>query len=207
MKILVIDNYDSFTYNLVQLLRDLGYAQDLNVFRNDQISLNDVDAYDAILLSPGPGLPQDAGIMPALIQRYAATKRIIGVCLGHQAIAEAFGGELSNMPEVLHGVATTLRVLSDEEPLFANLPSTFQVARYHSWTVVPDKIPEELIVTAVDEDGQVLALRHRTHDVCGVQFHPESILTEHGKEMMKNWLEMPKNRIAKWTTFAASRAL
>ncbi|MBA9079419.1 anthranilate synthase component II [Rufibacter quisquiliarum] len=207
MKILVLDNYDSFTYNLVQLLRELGYADKLDVFRNDQISLEDVEKYDAIVLSPGPGVPEDAGIMPALIKKYAPTKRIMGVCLGHQAIAEAFGGELENMKEVFHGVSATIRVVNNHEPMFQSLPQTFQVARYHSWTVVPDSMPSELRVTAVDENGEVLALRHREYDVCGVQFHPESILTDYGKDMMRNWLEKPQTRITKWTTFAASLTL
>jgi len=207
MRILVLDNYDSFTYNLVQLLRELGYGDKMDVFRNDQISLDAVEAYDVILLSPGPGLPEEAGIMPALLKRYAPTKRIMGVCLGHQAIAEAFGGELSNLKEVFHGVEATMRVVSSQEPLFTSLPQTFKVARYHSWTVVPSNVPAALLVTAVDENGEVLALRHREYDVCGVQFHPESILTEYGKDMLQNWLEKPKNRITKWTTFAASLSL
>ncbi|MFC6999958.1 anthranilate synthase component II [Rufibacter roseus] len=207
MRILVLDNYDSFTYNLVQLLRELGYGDKMDVFRNDQISLEAVNQYDVILLSPGPGVPKDAGIMPELIQKYAPTKRIMGVCLGHQAIAEAFGAELNNMTEVFHGVSATIRVVHPEEQMFQQLPQTFQVARYHSWTVVPTSVPQNLRVTAVDENGEILALRHTEYDVVGVQFHPESILTEYGKDMMRNWLDRPKNRITKWTTFAASLSL
>jgi len=207
MKILVLDNYDSFTYNLVQLLRELGYGDQLEVHRNDQISLDAVEEFGAILLSPGPGLPSEAGIMPELIQRYAASKRILGVCLGHQAIAEAFGGELSNLEEVLHGISSTARVVHEDEPMFKNLPATFQVARYHSWTVVPTSVPRDLKVTAVDENGEILALRHRNYDVCGVQFHPESILTDFGKEMLQNWLQNPTKRGNKWTSYAASLTL
>lgn len=207
MRILVLDNYDSFTYNLVQLLRELGYGDKMDVFRNDQITLDEVNNYDVILLSPGPGVPKDAGIMPALIKRYAPTKRIMGVCLGHQAIAEAFGAELNNMKEVFHGISATIRVVNNQEQMFQQLPQSFQVARYHSWTVVPGSVPATIMVTAVDENGEILALRHRDYDVVGVQFHPESILTDYGKEMMRNWLEKPKNRITKWTTFAASLTL
>ncbi|QHL86592.1 aminodeoxychorismate/anthranilate synthase component II [Nibribacter ruber] len=207
MKILVLDNYDSFTYNLVQMLRELGYGEQLQVHRNDQIDLEAVEAFDVIVLSPGPGIPEDAGIMPALLKRYAPTKRILGVCLGHQAIAEAFGGHLSNMEEVYHGVSTTLRVVNQYEVLFRNLPQTFQVGRYHSWTVVPDNLPSDLQVTAVDHNGEILALRHRQYDVCGVQFHPESILTDYGKDMLSNWLQNPSQRVTKWTSFAASLSL
>ncbi|RNI27900.1 aminodeoxychorismate/anthranilate synthase component II [Rufibacter immobilis] len=207
MKILVLDNYDSFTYNLVHLLRELGYGAQLEVHRNDQISLEEVEKFDVILLSPGPGVPSEAGIMPALLQKYASSKRIMGVCLGHQAIAEAFGGQLANLKEVFHGVAATLRVVSSKEPMFRQLPSTFKVARYHSWTVVPESVPSELRITAVDENGEVLALRHSQYDVCGVQFHPESILTDFGKEMMRNWLQNPTKRVKQWTSYAASLAL
>ncbi|RNI30463.1 anthranilate synthase component II [Rufibacter latericius] len=207
MKILVLDNYDSFTYNLVQLLRELGYAEQLEVFRNDQITLEEVEKYDVILLSPGPGVPSEAGIMPALLKKYAPTKRIMGVCLGHQAIAEAFGAELSNLKEVFHGVSSTMRVVNNNEPMFKELPSTFNVARYHSWTVVPESVPSELKITAVDENGEVMALRHSQYDVCGVQFHPESILTDYGKDMLQNWLLNPTKRVNQWTTFAASLIL
>ncbi|WP_048920241.1 anthranilate synthase component II [Rufibacter radiotolerans] len=207
MKILVLDNYDSFTYNLVQLLRELGYGDQVEVHRNDQISLDAVDQFDVILLSPGPGVPSEAGIMPELLKRYAPTKRIMGVCLGHQAIAEAFGAELSNMTEVLHGIASTMRVVDNEDPMFKQLPNTFKVARYHSWTVVPKSVPATLQVTAVDERGAVLAIRHKKYDVCGVQFHPESILTDYGKDMLQNWLQNPVKRVNKWTSYAASITL
>jgi anthranilate synthase component 2 len=188
MSILVLDNYDSFTYNLVQLLRELGYGAQTTVVRNDKITLEEVDQYDAIMLSPGPGVPADAGLMPAIIKRYAPTKRMLGVCLGHQGIAEAFGGQLYNLPAVLHGIATDADIITGEDRLFKNLPTKFRVGRYHSWVVTPESMPAELEITATDTNGQVLALRHRQYDVRGVQFHPESILTEHGHEMLKNWL-------------------
>lgn len=187
MKILVLDNYDSFTYNLVHLLRELG-VDGLEVHRNDKIALEAVEGYDKILLSPGPGLPSEAGIMPDLIRKYAATKSILGVCLGHQGISEIFGAQLENMQEVLHGVATKAIVKSSSETLFHNLPVEFKTCRYHSWTVVPASVPDVLEVTAEDENGKVMAIRHRQYDVRGVQFHPEAILTEYGKEMMQNWL-------------------
>ena len=189
MPILVLDNYDSFTYNLVYLLRELG--QEVDVFRNDKISLDEVDKYSHILLSPGPGVPSEAGIMPALIKRYAPTKHILGVCLGHQAIGEAFGGQLTNLGEVHHGVAHTLHQTAEagRSRLFHDVPDHVRVGRYHSWTIAPDQVPAELHVTAVDETGQVLALAHRDYDVLGVQFHPESVLTEHGKTMLANWIK------------------
>lgn len=187
MKILVLDNYDSFTYNLVQVLRELGHGNDTTVIRNDKLAVDDVEAYDAVLLSPGPGLPSEAGLMPEIIRRYAPTKRILGVCLGHQGLAESFGGELYNLPDVLHGIATQAEVTA-EDRLFDGLPTQFQVGRYHSWSVRPESVPVELEVTALDANGQVLAFRHRDYDVRGVQFHPESILTEHGHQMLRNWL-------------------
>ena len=189
MKILVLDNYDSFTYNLVQLLRELGYGDSIDVVRNDKIDLDAIEEYDAILLSPGPGVPSEAGLMPEVIRRYAPTKRMLGVCLGHQGIAESFGGQLYNLPAVLHGIATDADIITGEDRLFQGLPTQFKVGRYHSWVVTPDTMPEELEITARDANGQVLALRHRKYDVRGVQFHPESILTEHGHQMLKNWLE------------------
>jgi anthranilate synthase component 2 len=188
MKILVLDNYDSFTYNLVHLLRELGHGPNLTVIRNDQLALESVNDYDAILLSPGPGVPAEAGLMPAIIRQYAATKRILGVCLGHQGLAESFGAELYNIPAVLHGVANEAEVTVPDERLFAGLPGRFQVGRYHSWAVRPASIPPDLEVTARDANGEVLAFRHRQYDVRGVQFHPESILTEHGAQMLANWL-------------------
>ncbi len=187
MKILVLDNYDSFTYNLVHIIRELGFAEELDVFRNDKISINDVGSYDHILLSPGPGLPKDAGIMPELLKKYASTKNILGVCLGHQAIAESFGGDLYNLTNVFHGIATK-NILTNEDPFFTDIPKEFQVCRYHSWAVKGENLPEELSITAVDESGSIMAIRHKEFNVRGVQFHPESIMTEHGKQMIKNWL-------------------
>jgi len=187
MNILVLDNYDSFTYNLVQVLRELGHTTNVTVIRNDKLAVDDVAAYDAVLLSPGPGVPSEAGLMPEIIRRYASSKRILGVCLGHQGLAESFGGELYNLPQVLHGLATDAH-LTAADKLFEGLPDTFKVGRYHSWSVRPESIPAELEVTALDADGQVLAFRHREYDVRGVQFHPESILTEHGHQMLRNWL-------------------
>ncbi|UPL50426.1 anthranilate synthase component II [Hymenobacter sublimis] len=187
MKILVIDNYDSFTYNLVQVLRELGHTDGVTVIRNDKLTVEDVAGYDAVLLSPGPGVPSEAGLMPEIIRRYAPSKRMLGVCLGHQGLAESFGGELYNLPEVVHGLATDATVTA-EDRLFAGLPARFKVGRYHSWSVRPESVPAALEITAVDTDGQVMAFRHREYDVRGVQFHPESILTEHGHQMLSNWL-------------------
>ncbi len=186
MKTLVLDNYDSFTYNLVYLLKELGMAVD--VYRNDKIALEEVERYDKILLSPGPGLPCEAGILHDLIREYAPTKSILGVCLGHQGIAEVFGGSLENMGEVLHGVATKAIIKQNNERLFRGIPAEINVGRYHSWTVVPETVPDSMSVTAVDENGKIMALSHKTYDVKGVQFHPESVLTEHGKRMLENWL-------------------
>ncbi|OON65802.1 anthranilate synthase component II [Hymenobacter sp. CRA2] len=189
MNILVFDNYDSFTYNLVQVLRELGYGEQLTVRRNDQLDLDEVDAYDAVLLSPGPGIPSEAGLMPELIRRYAPTKRILGVCLGHQGIAESFGAELVNLTDVHHGVASEATVAEADERLFQGLPERFRVGRYHSWAVKPGSLPECIEATAYDDEGEIMALRHKTYDVRGVQFHPESVLTEHGHQLLKNWLE------------------
>lgn len=187
MKVLVLDNYDSFTYNLVQYIQEI-LDQKIDVFRNDEISLDAVDEYDFIILSPGPGLPKDAGIMPALIQRYAASKSILGVCLGHQAIGEAFGAELENLTDVFHGVETPVDVIVEDEVLFQEMPKTFQAGRYHSWVVAKDSLPAELEITAVDKAGVIMAMRHKHYDVKGVQFHPESIMTEHGMKMLGNLL-------------------
>lgn len=187
MKVLVLDNYDSFTYNLVQYIQEI-LEHKIDVFRNDEIDLDAVGAYDFIILSPGPGLPKDAGIMPALIQRYAATKTILGVCLGHQAIGEAFGASLENLAHVFHGVETPIEVVVEDEPLFQSMPATFQAGRYHSWVVAKESLPSELEVTAVDKDGVIMAMRHKTYDVRGVQFHPESIMTEFGRKMLENLL-------------------
>ncbi len=187
MKILVLDNYDSFVYNLVHYLREMGHEPE--VYRNDKITLAEVARFDKILLSPGPGVPSEAGIMPELIAMYAPTKSILGVCLGHQAIGDAFGATLENMADVLHGIATETLVTTAGERLFRDIPARLQTGRYHSWTVVPDSMPDALEITAVDAEGRVMALRHKTYDVRGVQFHPESILTEHGKRMLRNWLD------------------
>ena len=188
MKILVLDNYDSFTYNLVQYLMEIT-GESLDVFRNDAISLEEVDQYDAIILSPGPGLPADAGIMPDLIKKYGHYKPIMGVCLGMQAIGEAYGGELHNLERVFHGVSTYVQVTVDDDPIFSNIPSAFKAGRYHSWVVKPDTLPKCLKITAVDETGSIMALRHVEHPLFGLQFHPESIMTEYGKKMLGNFLE------------------
>lgn len=187
-KILVLDNYDSFTYNLVHLVRELGYGADMEIFRNDKIALNEVDRFDKILLSPGPGLPKDAGIMPDLIKQYASSKSILGICLGHQAIAEAFNGQLYNMPVVLHGEADQV-TLTKETALFEGLPKEFSVCRYHSWTVVPESLNGSLEITAVDRNKNIMGLKHVDYEVYGLQFHPESIITEYGKELLNNWLK------------------
>ncbi len=188
MRILVLDNYDSFTYNLVHLLKALG--QEPAVIRNDKISVSEVENYDKILLSPGPGIPAEAGIMPALLQKYGSTKSILGVCLGHQAIGEAFGGSLTNMAEVVHGVATKTTIVDANEPLFAEIPAEIETCRYHSWIVNSHDLPDCLQITAVDEFGNIMGLRHKEYNVRGVQFHPESYITEYGKQMIMNWLSL-----------------
>lgn len=184
-KILVIDNYDSFTYNLVHYLEDLDC--DVTVKRNDQLTLDEVEPFDKILLSPGPGIPDEAGLLKDIIKTYANTKSIFGVCLGQQAIGEVFGGTLENLDTVYHGVATTIEVCVDDEPIFNGLPKTMEVGRYHSW-VVMQQLPEVLEATSYDENGQIMSLRHKTLDVKGVQFHPESVLTPFGKDLLKNWI-------------------
>lgn len=189
MNILIIDNYDSFTYNLVQLVRTVTGTEPV-VRRNDCFTLEEVALFDKILLSPGPGLPADAGLLLAVIQRYAATKSILGVCLGHQAIAEAFGGRLARLDEVCHGFASDIQIVAGDA-LFYSLPLQFPVGRYHSWVVATDVLPESLRVTAVTASGTIMALRHKEYDVCGVQFHPESILTGNGKIMIENWINTP----------------
>jgi anthranilate synthase component II len=187
MKILVLDNYDSFTYNLVYILRELH--DQVEVYRNDKISLEDVAGYDKILLSPGPGIPSEAGIMLDLVKEYAPSKSILGICLGHQGIGEVFGGSLENMSDVLHGISDKAIVTDTSERIFKGLPTEIQVGRYHSWTVIPESVPESMTVTAIDEQGRVMGLAHKQYDVRGLQFHPESVLTEHGKEMLQNWLD------------------
>ena len=187
MKILVFDNYDSFTYNLVHIIKELGY-KDIAVHRNDQISLDDVEQFDKIILSPGPGIPSEASLLLPLIRRYAPTKSILGVCLGHQAIAEAFGGQLINLENVYHGVATPVNIIA-EDKIFAGLPKQIEVGRYHSWIVSEENFPKELEITAEDGAGRIMAMKHSTLDIHGVQFHPESVLTPSGTEMIKNFLK------------------
>ena len=189
MKILVLDNYDSFTYNLVHIIRYLGYGQVMDVIRNDKIETVDVEKYDKILLSPGPGIPDEAGIMKEVIGTYAPTKSLLGVCLGHQGIAEVFGAELINMPTVLHGIDGQVNVEVKDDYLFKDIPESFKGCHYHSWSVVPESINGELKITARDENGLVMGIAHSKYDVHGVQFHPESVLTEHGIQMIANWID------------------
>jgi len=184
--VLVIDNYDSFTYNLVHLINEVGY--EAVVWRNDKFKIEDVAQFDKILLSPGPGIPEEAGLLLEVIKTYAPTKSIFGVCLGQQAIAEVFGGNLLNLGRPMHGVATPVTVVDGDEFLFWECPQTINVGRYHSWVVSKDNFPACLKITARDHTSEIMALRHETYDVRGVQFHPESVLTEHGKQMMENWL-------------------
>jgi len=183
--VLVIDNYDSFTYNLVHYLEDLDCL--ITVKRNDQLHIDDVEAFDKIVLSPGPGIPDEAGLLKPIIARYAPTKSILGVCLGQQAIGEVFGGTLINLENVFHGVATKVTSCVNDEMLFNGLDKTFEVGRYHSW-VVDANLPDVLEATSFDENGQVMSLRHKTYDVRGVQYHPESVLTPNGKQILKNWI-------------------
>ena len=184
-KVLVIDNYDSFTYNLVHYLEDLKC--DVTVVRNDKLKIQDVKPFDKIVLSPGPGIPDEAGLLKHIIKEYAATKSILGVCLGQQAIGEVFGGKLINLEEVYHGVATQVKITVDDESMFKGLGKNIEVGRYHSW-VVDTNLPEELEATSFDENGQIMSLRHKEYDVKGVQFHPESVLTPKGKDILKNWV-------------------
>ena len=192
MKILVFDNYDSFTYNLVHLVEQITHTK-VNVFRNDEISLDEVNEYDKIILSPGPGIPSEAGLLLPLIKQYAATKSILGVCLGHQAIGEAFGGILTNLSKVYHGVATKIQIGNRQsaigKSLFAELPDELIVGRYHSWIISDENFPAELEVTARDDNGYIMALQHKIFDVQGVQFHPESVLTPDGEIILRNWLK------------------
>ncbi|MEO5977987.1 MAG: aminodeoxychorismate/anthranilate synthase component II [Chryseolinea sp.] len=187
MKILVIDNYDSFTYNLVHIIRALGYS--LDIYRNDKISVEAVKVYDKILLSPGPGIPDEAGIMKAVVKEYGATKSILGICLGHQGIGEVYGAKLFNIPKVLHGVTSTGIVEDHSEYLFKNVTPTFQATHYHSWAVLPESISADLKVTATNEEGLIMGLSHVKYDVRGLQFHPESIMTPEGPKMVENWLK------------------
>jgi len=191
MKILVFDNYDSFTYNLVHTVKKIGFS-DVDVFRNDAIALDQVAQYDKIILSPGPGIPSEAGLLLPLIERYASSKSILGVCLGHQAIGEAFGGRLLNLASVYHGVSTACNIVVKDAPLFLGLPPQILIGRYHSWIVDESSLPEALQVTARDNEGFIMALQHRSLDVQGVQFHPESVLTPDGETIIKNWLTQPR---------------
>lgn len=191
MKILVFDNYDSFTYNLVHLVEKILHCK-VDVYRNDQLELEQVKDYDKIILSPGPGLPSEAGLLMPLIKEYASSKSILGVCLGHQAIGEVFGGKLINLDKVFHGVATPINVKqytsTNGQDVFKDMPSTFEVGRYHSWVVSEESFPEILEITATDDNGFIMGLRHRNFDVQGVQFHPESVLTPLGEKLLANWL-------------------
>ncbi len=187
-KILIFDNYDSFTYNIVHVVEELGFECD--IIRNDKISIEEVEKYDKIILSPGPGIPSEAGILLELIQRYAATKSILGVCLGHQAIGEAFGAKLTNLSQVYHGIESEIDIVASD-PLFEGLEDKIHVGRYHSWVVSQEGLPSCLEITALDnESGQIMALRHKTYDIRGVQFHPESVLTPMGKTIINNYLQL-----------------
>ena len=186
MKIAVIDNYDSFTYNLVHYLEDLN--ANVTVFRNDEFELNELEKFDKILLSPGPGIPDEAGLLKEVIKKYASTKSIFGVCLGLQAIGEVFGGTLTNLEKVYHGVATKVTKTEDDF-IFNDLPNEFEVGRYHSWVVSNENLPADLIVTSTDENGQIMSMKHANFDIRGVQYHPESVLTPFGKKILENWLQ------------------
>ena len=187
MKTVIIDNYDSFTYNLAHLVKALG--AEVTVLRNDQFSIEALEAYDKIILSPGPGIPSEAGLLLDVIKTYAGRKPMLGVCLGHQAIGEAFGAQLENLSEVFHGVATPAHIVADD-PIFCGLPKTFTVGRYHSWVVATDQLPDCLTVTAVSDEGQIMALRHKKYDIHGIQFHPESVLTPEGSIIIKNFIDL-----------------
>lgn len=188
-KILILDNYDSFTYNLVHYVEsDPNYKVD--VYRNDEITLEDVDKYDTIILSPGPGLPKDAGILKPLIEKYSSTKKILGVCLGMQAIGEVFGGTLVNLDNVFHGVASTIQVTDRKDKLYKNIPLSFKIGRYHSWVIDKKGFLDEIKITSVEENGQIMSLKHKAYNLYGVQYHPESLLTEHGKEIIANFLSI-----------------
>ena len=187
MKILVLDNYDSFTYNLVHILRELGHTPD--IYRNDKISLKDVGGYDKIMLSPGPGIPDEAGIMKEVIREYGKTKSILGICLGHQGIGEVFGAQLFNIPKVLHGVTSKVSIDDKSEYLFDGVENNFDATHYHSWAVKPGTIPPSLKITASNSEGLIMGLRHVEYDVKGVQFHPESVMTKEGPKMIANWIK------------------
>lgn len=187
MKIVIIDNYDSFTYNLAHLVKELG--AEVTVFRNDQFQLSELERFDKIILSPGPGIPSEAGLLMDVIKKYAGRKPMLGVCLGHQAIGEAFGAKLTNLSEVYHGVATPCTQFGND-PIFEGLPKRIEIGRYHSWVVDKSGFPDCLDITAVSDDGQIMGLKHKNYDIRGIQFHPESVLTPDGKKMIQNWLEL-----------------
>lgn len=187
MKLLLLDNFDSFTYNLFHYLE--AFTSDISVCRNDELQIEDIAQFDKIVLGPGPGIPDQAGILKQLIQYYASEKSILGICLGQQAIAEVFGGKLRRLELLTHGIATPINIIVEDEILFKGLPKHLQVGRYHSWVVDQEGFPINLEVTALDNLGNIMALRHRYFDVRAVQFHPESIMTPQGKQMLRNWIE------------------
>ena len=184
--IVIIDNYDSFTYNLAHLVKELG--AEVDVLRNDKFELEELEKYDKIILSPGPGIPEEAGLLLEVIRTYAGRKPILGVCLGEQAIGQAFGGKLTNLSEVFHGIQTNVKI-KNKDYIFSGLPTEIPVGRYHSWVVDTDGFPEELVITAISSEGQIMALKHREYDIHGIQFHPESVLTPDGKQIVGNWLK------------------
>ena len=186
MKTVIIDNYDSFTYNLAHLVKELG--TEVDVLRNDKFELEELEKYDKIILSPGPGIPEEAGLLLEVIRTYAGRKPILGVCLGEQAIGQAFGGKLTNLSEVFHGIQTNVKI-KNKDYIFDGLPTEIPVGRYHSWVVDTEGFPEELVITAISSEGQIMALKHREYDVHGIQFHPESVLTPDGKQIIGNWLK------------------
>ena len=186
MKTVIIDNYDSFTYNLAHLVKELG--AEVDVLRNDKFELEELEKYDKIILSPGPGIPEEAGLLLEVIRTYAGRKPILGGCLGEQAIGQAFGGKLTNLSEVFHGIQTNVKI-KNKDYIFSGLPTEIPVGRYHSWVVDTDGFPEELVITAISSEGQIMALKHREYDVHGIQFHPESVLTPDGKQIVGNWLK------------------
>ena len=186
MKTVIIDNYDSFTYNLAHLVKELG--TEVDVLRNDKFELEELEKYDKIILSPGPGIPEEAGLLLEVIRTYAGRKPILGVCLGEQAIGQAFGGKLTNLSEVFHGIQTNVKI-KNKDYIFSGLPTEIPVGRYHSWVVDTEGFPEELVITAISPEGQIMALKHREYDVHGIQFHPESVLTPDGKQIVGNWLK------------------
>jgi len=188
MKILVIDNYDSFTYNLVHAIKKIS-GLPVDVYRNDEISLDEIEKYDKIVLSPGPGIPEEAGLLLDIIKTFAPKKSILGVCLGHQAIGEAFGGKLHNMNRVIHGMATSIKLTENKSVLFTGLPEIFDAGRYHSWIVKKEDLPDCFEITSFDDEGRIMSMKHKEYDVEGVQFHPESVLTPEGEKIIENWLK------------------